>query len=147
MSKLGQILSIKFLKSGGQKWKIFQAKTFSNFISFCFVKYQNIFLRITITFTYIQPWATIAVVGNVASWAGMKTSLQLPIRLYISIMTCTLFLTFLLQALRCIIKEIVVENVSAFELLSIQIIDCNLAIQLIESKYLKIAKSIQIIEF
>ncbi len=89
----------------------------------------------------------LAVVGNVASWAGMKTSLELPICLYISIMTCTLFLTFLLQALRCNIIEIVVDNVSAFELLSIRIIDCNLAIRLIESKYLKMTKAIRIIEF
>ncbi len=37
------------------------------------------------------------------------------------------------------------ENVSVFELQSIRIIDCNSAIQLIESKYLKMTKVIQII--
>ncbi len=41
----------------------------------------------------------------------------------------------------------ILENVSASELQSIRIIDCNLAIWLIESKYLKMAKVIQIIEF
>ncbi len=39
------------------------------------------------------------------------------------------------------------ENVSVFESQSIWIIDCNLAIRLIESKYLKMTKSIWIIEF
>ncbi len=41
----------------------------------------------------------------------------------------------------------VLKNVSVFELQSIQIIDCNLAIWLIESKYLKMTKAIQIVEF
>jgi len=41
----------------------------------------------------------------------------------------------------------ILENVSASELQSIRIIDCNLAIWLIESKYLKMTKAIQIIEF
>jgi hypothetical protein len=39
------------------------------------------------------------------------------------------------------------ENVAVFELQSVQIIDCNLAIRLIESKYLKMTKAIWIIEF
>jgi hypothetical protein len=39
------------------------------------------------------------------------------------------------------------ENVSVFELQSIQIIDCKLSIWLIESKYLKMTKAIWIIEF
>ncbi len=40
------------------------------------------------------------------------------------------------------------ENVSAFELQLklIQVIDCNLAIWLIESKYIKMTKAIKIIE-
>ncbi len=39
------------------------------------------------------------------------------------------------------------ENVSVFESQSIWIIYCNLAIRLIESKYLKMTKAIRIIEF
>ncbi len=42
--------------------------------------------------------------------------------------------------------EYSLENVAVFELQSIWIIDCNLAIQLIESKYLKMTKAIKIIE-
>ncbi len=38
------------------------------------------------------------------------------------------------------------ENVSVLELESIQIMDCNLVILLIESKYLKMTKAIQIFE-
>ncbi len=36
------------------------------------------------------------------------------------------------------------ENVSAFELQSIRIIDCNIAIWLIESKHLKMTKVIKL---
>jgi hypothetical protein len=39
------------------------------------------------------------------------------------------------------------ENVSVFKLQSVQIIDCNIAIPLIESKYLKMTKAIWIIDF
>jgi hypothetical protein len=39
------------------------------------------------------------------------------------------------------------ENVSVFELQPIWIIDCNLAIQFIESKYLKMTKAIWITVF
>ncbi len=39
------------------------------------------------------------------------------------------------------------EKVLVFELQSIWILDCNLAIRLIESKYLKMTKAIWIIEF
>jgi hypothetical protein len=38
------------------------------------------------------------------------------------------------------------ENVSVFELQSVQIIDCNLAIPLIESKYLKMTKAMRVID-
>jgi hypothetical protein len=41
----------------------------------------------------------------------------------------------------------IVENVSLFELQSVQIFDLNLAIQLIKSKQLKVTKAILIIEF
>ncbi len=40
----------------------------------------------------------------------------------------------------------ILENVSVFESQSIQMIDCNLSIWLIESKYLKMTESIKIIE-
>jgi hypothetical protein len=40
-----------------------------------------------------------------------------------------------------------VKNVSVSELEPIWIFDCNLAIRLIESKYLKMTKAIRIIEF
>jgi hypothetical protein len=39
------------------------------------------------------------------------------------------------------------DNVSVFELQSIRIIDCNLAVRLIESKYLKMSIAIWITEF
>ncbi len=40
----------------------------------------------------------------------------------------------------------VVGNILAFEIQSIQIIDCNLSVGLTESKHLKMTKAIQIIE-
>ncbi len=40
-----------------------------------------------------------------------------------------------------------VKNVSVSELEPIRIFDCNLAIRLIESKYLKMTKAIRIIDF
>ena len=39
-----------------------------------------------------------------------------------------------------------IDNVSVSELQSILMIDCNLAVRLVESKYLKMIKTIQIIE-
>jgi len=45
------------------------------------------------------------------------------------------------------LSEIALENVSTFELQSIQRIDCNLAIRQIDSKHLKMTKAIWIINF
>ncbi len=48
---------------------------------------------------------------------------------------------------RQIFSLVELENVLVFELLSIRIIHCNLAIWLVESKYLKMTEAIWIIEF
>ncbi len=48
---------------------------------------------------------------------------------------------------RQIFELVELENVSVFELLSIRIIHCNLAILLVVSKHLKMTEAIWIIEF
>ncbi len=67
-----------------------------------------------------------------------------------SFLSSTIFVTFLQKFpyhLYNLGTQSAVEHVSVFELKSIQIIDCNLAIQLIESKYLKMTEAIRIIDF